>query len=374
MRFEFVVAVFVAWTLLPASAHDFVNAKRGQGMPPSDPYANDDLSKFIPANVTDRTKMRLRGVINRLHIWKAGQTLKVCFIEGTSTARRRVLAIAKQWETLGNIRFDFGDANAPRNCTQDRADIKIAFSESAADGGYWSYIGTVGLNYNPSMNLEGFGADELPQGVSLDKMRGIILHEFGHALGLEHEHQSPAAACDQKINWPAAYLWGRGMGWSQREVEFNLRTIVSGRGDELEFTRHDSESIMHYNLPAVLFKEGERSECYISKQNTVISTADANFLKKIYPDAEEDRVALRRENLSAYEKLLTEDGVDKSKARELVGQIEKRTAEMSIGQVGGNVVQTGPIEQSATGACSANIAGVSGTVSNSQNCSNVPVK
>ncbi len=40
----------------------------------------------------------------------------------------------------------------------------------------------------PTMNL-GWVTNEAS---TSDKERGTILHEFGHALGLLHEHQSPA--------------------------------------------------------------------------------------------------------------------------------------------------------------------------------------
>lgn len=42
----------------------------------------------------------------------------------------------------------------------------------------------------PTMNL-GWIADDV---MLEDSERGVILHEFGHVLGLMHEHQNPAMA------------------------------------------------------------------------------------------------------------------------------------------------------------------------------------
>ena len=88
-------------------------------------------------------------------------------------------------------------------------DIKIDFMDNK---GWWSAYGTVSRQRDPSMNLQFLGVDTprysngqpAPEG----ELRRIILHEFGHALGMMHEHQSPVSDCDSEINWEAAYQMG----------------------------------------------------------------------------------------------------------------------------------------------------------------------
>ena len=46
-----------------------------------------------------------------------------------------------------------------------------------------------------SLNLGGF-AIQKPQ-----NWMGVVRHEFLHALGFEHEHQSPVSVCETEFRW-----------------------------------------------------------------------------------------------------------------------------------------------------------------------------
>ena len=122
--------------------------------------------------------------------------------------------------------------------------------------------GTVSRTQNPSMNLQFFGVDTpmLKNGQPAPEapMRATILHEFGHALGLLHEHQSPNANCDAEIDWDAAYKIGAGIGWDKAQVDRNFRQLANTT--VLNATEVDRKSIMHYSLPPVLVqaRQGER--------------------------------------------------------------------------------------------------------------------
>src|SRR5262245_17909337 len=200
--------------------------------------------RLIPAEIKGASLGQVRGVVVRALTWKRGETIKVCFHGGTRIAQQRVARIASEWMQYASVIFDFEESGAPRLCQGSGADIKIAFEDNK---GWWSLPGTTSRTQNPSMNLQFYGADTpiLANGQPAPEapMRSTILHEFGHALGLLHEHQSPNANCDAEIDWEAAYKIGVQIGWDKVQVDRNFRQLAMD--PSLNATKIDRKSIMH---------------------------------------------------------------------------------------------------------------------------------
>ena len=298
-------------------------------------------ARLIPADLKGPALGQVRGVVVRSLTWRHGQTIKVCFHTGSRKAQERVIRIAREWMQYANVTFDFEEGGAPRACKGDNSeDIKVTFEDNK---GWWAVPGTNSRGQDPSMNLQFFGVDTpmLKNGQAAPEgpIRATILHEFGHALGLLHEHQSPNANCDAEIDWDAAYKIGAGIGWDKGLVDRNFRQLASTTS--LNATKVDRKSIMHYSLPPTLFKRGKESACYVT-ENLELSEQDRKFIASIYPKQEapmvvsgappttvtrsaakptdsEDRQAL----VKRYEELLKQSGVDASKVRELVAQFRK---------------------------------------------------
>ncbi|GJJ10236.1 hypothetical protein Clacol_004462 [Clathrus columnatus] len=195
--------------------------------------------------------------------WKVGQTIYVKFLEGPSSYQRKVASIAKTWEDHANIKFKF--------VTQGYSDIRISFNSKK---GWFSEIGTLALNKSKNiatMNLA-VGAGEGAVFVN-----SCILHEFGHALGLLHEHQSPASP----IRWNEQKLirdHARVYGWTKQQVYSN----IIRKGNSTNYTRFDPKSIMIYDIDKRWTKDG-RSVPLITK----LSKMDKEFIEKMYPFPEE---------------------------------------------------------------------------------------
>ncbi|MCM1982628.1 M12 family metallopeptidase [Lyngbya confervoides] len=188
--------------------------------------------------------------------WPNGSTLSIRFMEGTDAQRNVVKQYAVQWTDHANLTFEFNDS--------PNADIRIAF----ADDGAWSYVGTDAKRVprnSPTMN---FGW--------LDE--AVVLHEFGHAIGLAHEHQNP----DKGIRWNEAVvirdLSGPPNNWDEATIRHNV--LNKYRADQVNGTEFDAQSIMLYSFPADWTLDGFHTE-----PNDTLSSQDKAFIASelMYP-------------------------------------------------------------------------------------------
>jgi len=189
--------------------------------------------------------------------WMNGSTLRVRFMGGSSTEQTVAKQQAAWWSQVANLKFDFNDAL--------NAEIRITFDPN---DGAWSYIGTdcrgIPLD-QPTMNL-GF----------LDG--GTAAHEFGHAIGLAHEHQNPAGG----IQWNEAVVIREAAKapnfWDEEKARHNI--IRKYSADQVNGTKFDPDSIMLYFFPASWTLNGIGT-----KANDVLSAMDKAFVAgaKMYP-------------------------------------------------------------------------------------------
>lgn len=156
--------------------------------------------------------------------------------------------------------FVFG--NAPD------ADIRISFDQN---DGAWSYVGT---------DAKGIAAGEATMNLGfLDG--GTAAHEFGHAIGLAHEHQNPEGG----IQWNEAVvirdLAGPPNFWSEAQTRHNV--LRKYTADQINGTAFDPDSIMLYFFPAEWTTNG-----IATKQNNVLSETDKRFVAaaKMYPKSD----------------------------------------------------------------------------------------
>lgn len=202
--------------------------------------------------------------------WETGQTIKVKFLNGSSFVQSKVRQYAVEWENHANIKFEWVSSNSSAN-------IKISFKEGqfANDSGSWSYLGTDSNRQSQSMHFGWFNNN-----TSDASFRRTTIHEFGHALGLIHEHQNPVAG----INWDKeavyAYYAGAPNYWSRAKVDSNLFTRYSENSSN--FSPYDPLSIMHYPVPA----EHTLDRVAVGS-NSQLSSTDKAFIATIYPGNED---------------------------------------------------------------------------------------
>lgn len=244
------------------------------------------FNRLVPPDAPEATRSKLRAVVVRTLTWKPGELIKVCFRSGTQPARERVARYASEWMRYANVRLEFGEPGNYRSCTGDPSEaIKVDFLDSGPKSGFWSALGTLSRKEEHSLNLSYLGKDKLPvdrQGKSMPEAeaRRLILHEFGHAIGLVHEHQSPKAQCGKEYYEEAVLAYGALRGWPRDQTIRNFQQY--NEVEELNASNVDRKSIMHYSLPPWLFKTGEKSACFVPI-NFDLSDGDKEFAARIYP-------------------------------------------------------------------------------------------
>ncbi|MFQ6180338.1 M12 family metallopeptidase [Sinorhizobium meliloti] len=226
--------------------------------------------------LADEGPNELEGFVQEAFLWP-NETVSVCFFDGSPAAHEQIVKLANLWTEGTSVSFFFGPEGSRNRCDgRAKTDIRISFRGQ----GYWSYVGVSSKYVKPqkqTLNLNGMGNGR-PLTAS---QKGTVLHEFGHALGFEHEHQSPAANCEEEFDWNYLY---NSFGWSKEQVDRNMRKLLINQSrNGLIVTEFDSNSIMLYSLPVEAFREGQASSCYISRKNNILSQADLSTVREAYP-------------------------------------------------------------------------------------------
>ncbi len=248
--------------------------------------------------------------------WEPGQELKVCFMDGSRVSRQRVADFASEWTKYANLKFDFGDV---QSCKSDGTEhIRVSF----VGAGYWSYEGKESLTVDQkrqTLNLQGYNVDAPPS--SLEEMRGHVLHEFGHAIGLQHQHQNPRGKCDEELDRAGVLKSAASFGWPLEKVREESEPI-DGFDPNIDY---DIKSIMTYSLPKEWFKLGDKSRCWI-EGNKLLSDGDKRAVAYIYPATKV--IELRKKLLSEFTDVLSRSGFTQPEVDSLRSEFAERLATM----------------------------------------------
>lgn len=200
------------------------------------------------------------GVFQVNSKWTNGSVITIRFMGGSALVRQKVEYYAHQWENHANVKFNV--------IASGNADIRVSFNK----GGSWSYAGTEARNMGqnePTMNYGWFNDN-----TAEDEFRSTTLHEFGHALGLLHEHKSPFS----KIKWnlPKVYAYYmQSQGWSKEQVD---QQVINRYSVTMSNKEYDPLSIMHYPVDPSLTIDN-----YSVGWNSTLSAADKALIAELYP-------------------------------------------------------------------------------------------
>lgn len=216
-----------------------------------------ELNTNRPERTIILTNGRARAVFLPAKLWPNGSNITISFIGGTTQQHNLVKSIAPQWTEHANLSFEFLD--------DGQGQVRISFEDSGA----WSFVGTDALNIVNQATMNFGWLDE-----------AVILHEFGHMIGMGHEHQNPT---DNPIQWDVdevnAALAGPPNFWDPQTIQRN----VLNRYDlsQINGSSFDPDSIMLYSFPAHWTTNG-----FTTDPNEQLSEMDKLFASRVYPSTE----------------------------------------------------------------------------------------
>jgi hypothetical protein len=170
--------------------------------------------------------------------WDLKSTLKIRFMDGSPNLWDRVERDAKIWADLTGLTFQF-----IRPPDTQSAPVRVAFTTALGvrPEEFSSSVGTQALQVSQFLPTIKLGFTPRVLADQRDTTR-LILHEFGHMMGLIHEHQNPDANIQFDRNALLA-VFGP-LGWDAGMIDRNI--IQRFDPSLVVATPFDRQSVMLY--------------------------------------------------------------------------------------------------------------------------------
>lgn len=225
----------------------------------------------IPATAVQHG-LRERAALLNAAFWGRGVRLTVAFLEGPPALHHRVAELAAEWvsETHADFTFEFWIEGEGGSWKAEDAIIRVAFAQGK---GSWSALGKYALQTPRGQSTMNLGWMSLDLGV--DEARALVLHEFGHALGLVHEHMNPSQPIDWNMDEVSRDLRSS-QGWDNQTIHDNM--FARYDPNQVFATDLDPASIMMYPIPPRWTLSGR----YTSGFNTMLTAQDKALIREAY--------------------------------------------------------------------------------------------
>lgn len=224
-------------------------------------YANAQIQPCIDVVTTKQRETGAgQGVYDINRKWTPGTTLKVSFIGGTQWQRDKVKQFAPNWCRYANVKFEF--------ISQGLGDVRISFDNK----GSYSFIGIDARNRLSTQETMNLGWIENTKTDA--QIKSVILHEFGHALGLLHEHMNPLS----NIKWNKGVVYAHHMQYNGWDKEMVDKQVFNRYSVSMTNKSYDPKSIMHYPIPAIFTTDN-----YSVGENYDLSENDKKLVAELYP-------------------------------------------------------------------------------------------
>lgn len=184
---------------------------------------------------------------------------------GPAEQKQAVRKAFDTWAKLGlGLRFR-------EVASRDQAMVRIGFM---AGDGSWSYVGRALLDIPHQERTMNIGWD-----VTQDLDTAV--HEIGHTLGFNHEHQNPFSGIVWDEEKVYAALAAPPNSWSREKTQFNILRKL--QESTVEGTSWDPDSVMHYPFEAGLILQPSKYRVEPLQPAGGLSGRDIAQVHKIYP-------------------------------------------------------------------------------------------
>jgi hypothetical protein len=253
------------------------------------PHHQDEFNDIHSSGNSPDHIEKLQAAFFIKKLWPKGSYIKIGFV-GDSPDRKITKNIIPDSKYLDPLQKEFQEdfqknpnkfsiINAIKRIVTERiiplVNLNISFTDNISDanvrvsfdpnGGAYSLVGTDHLHqrHGATMNLGWFDVQ-------------TTIHEFGHVLGMIHEHQNPSG---QQIMWNEKKVieWAKkSQGWSEETTRENI--INKYDKNSINGSSFDPLSIMLYFFSPDLTTDNKGTQ-----QNFRLSGEDVLWIHNTYP-------------------------------------------------------------------------------------------